>query len=76
MIFHLPKNFAFSVDQAAKILSCHPDSIRAAIKRKGSGRYHLPARQNTRGGAYVIYAHDLRDFIERTYVGAMVHNDS
>ena len=75
MKIELPNDFAFDVEQAARIACCSPQTIRAHIERyikKPKDRYAIKARQNTRGGKVWIYADDLKDYLERTVVGATV----
>jgi hypothetical protein len=72
MIFQLPHDFTFTAEQVAQILGCSVQTVRRNADRPEGDRFRLPARQNTPGGALIIYAHDLEDFIQRTYIGAQV----
>lgn len=73
--FELPDAFSFSVEQAAEIAGCHPKTIRAHIDRyvkDPSDRYGIKARRNTPGGKQLITHKDLRDYLERTVIGAEI----
>ena len=75
MLIDLPNDFAFDVEQAARIACCSPQTIRAHVERYGKNpkdRFAIKARQNTPGGKVWIYAADLKDYLERTIVGAQV----
>jgi hypothetical protein len=75
MTIELPNDFMFDVEQAAKLAGCSPQTIRAHIERyinDPSDRYAIRARQNTPGGKIWIYASDLKDYLERTVIGATV----
>lgn len=75
MLIELPNDFCFDVEQAAKIACCSPQTIRAHIERyvkDPKDRYAIKARQNTPGGKAWIYATDLKDYLERTVIGATI----
>lgn len=75
MLIDIPNDFAFDVDQAAKIACCSPKTIRAHVARYAKNpkdRFAIKARQNTPGGKVWILSSDLRDYLERTVVGARI----
>jgi hypothetical protein len=74
-VFSLPPDFIFNTEQCAQILGCCVKTVTRNIKRPATSRYHLRARKNVNDGPYMIYAEDLRAFIERTYVGAEIRTD-
>lgn len=79
MRIEIPNDFCFDVEQAASIALCSPQTIRAHIQRyvkDPQDRYALKARQNTPGGKVWIYASDLRDYLERTVIGAEIRKAS
>jgi hypothetical protein len=75
-IFYFPSDFVFNTEQCAQILGCCVKTVINNIQRKNkTSRYYLKARKNSNDGPYLIYAADLREYIERTYVGSEIRTD-
>ena len=75
MIIEIPNDFCFDLEQAARIACCSTKTLIRHIDRyvkDPTDRYALKARQNTPGGKVWIYALDLKDYLERTVIGATV----